>query len=78
MIEAEVVATDDNITSRAERAARAENIHATDCSPVALEVYQLEQETSMFLFFSNRVGCLGSLLISVALTLLVLAVLGVF
>jgi hypothetical protein len=26
----------------------------------------------MFLFFSNRIGCLGSLLISAALTLLVL------
>lgn len=29
----------------------------------------------MFLFFSNRLGCLGSLLLSVALTLVLLAVL---
>jgi hypothetical protein len=32
----------------------------------------------MFFFFSNRLGCLGSLVISVVLTLIVLAVLGVF
>ena len=31
----------------------------------------------MFLFFSNRVGCLGSLLFSVVATLLLLLVLGV-
>lgn len=31
----------------------------------------------MFLFFSNRIGCLGSLLMSVALTLLVLWLMGV-
>ena len=31
----------------------------------------------MFLFFSNRLGCLGSLLVSVALTLLLLLILGV-
>jgi hypothetical protein len=29
----------------------------------------------MFLFFSNRVGCLGSLLISAVLTLLIVALL---
>jgi hypothetical protein len=29
-------------------------------------------------FFSNRIGCLGSLLLSAVLTLVVLAVLGVF
>ena len=28
----------------------------------------------MFLFFSNRMGCLGSLLFSAAVTLLILAV----
>ncbi|WP_157038070.1 MULTISPECIES: hypothetical protein [Chelativorans] len=33
---------------------------------------------SMFFFFSNRIGCLGSLIISVVLTLVVLSVLGVF
>lgn len=31
----------------------------------------------VFLFFSNRLGCLGSLVVSVILTLIVLAVLGV-
>jgi hypothetical protein len=32
----------------------------------------------MFVFFSNRSGCLGSLLISVIGTLLLLLILGVF
>lgn len=32
----------------------------------------------MFLFFSNRLGCFGSLLLSLVLTLLLLLVLGVF
>jgi hypothetical protein len=31
----------------------------------------------MFVFFSNRLGCLGSLLVSVALTVIVLLVLKV-
>jgi hypothetical protein len=31
----------------------------------------------MFLFFSNRIGCAGSLLISLGLTLLVLFLMGV-
>jgi hypothetical protein len=31
----------------------------------------------MFFFFSNRLGCLGSLAISVVLTLIVLALMGV-
>ncbi len=31
----------------------------------------------MFVFFSNRLGCLGSILVSAVLTILVLAVLGV-
>ena len=31
----------------------------------------------MFLFFSNRLGCLGSLLVSAVLTLIVLLILGV-
>lgn len=31
----------------------------------------------MFLFFSNRLGCLGSLLLSVVLTLVLLALLRV-
>jgi hypothetical protein len=30
----------------------------------------------MFLFFSNRLGCLGSILVSVVLTLVLLFVLG--
>lgn len=32
----------------------------------------------MFLFFSNRLGCLGSLVVSGLVTLVVLALLGVF
>jgi hypothetical protein len=32
----------------------------------------------MFLFFSNKLGCLGSILVSVVLTLLVLLLFGVF
>jgi hypothetical protein len=31
----------------------------------------------MFLFFSNRLGCLGSLLVSAVLTLILLVILGV-
>lgn len=31
----------------------------------------------MFMFFSNRLGCLGSILVSLALTLVLLLVLGV-
>ena len=31
----------------------------------------------MFLFFSNKLGCLGSIVVSVVLTLLVLLFLGV-
>lgn len=31
----------------------------------------------MFFFFSNRLGCLGSVAVSLLLTLIVLAVLGV-
>ncbi len=32
----------------------------------------------MLLFFSNRLGCFGSLLVSAAITLVVLLLLGVF
>lgn len=32
----------------------------------------------MFFFFSNRLGCLGSLAVSAVITLVVLALLGVF
>lgn len=31
----------------------------------------------MFLFFSNRLGCLGSILVSLALTLVLLLIFGV-
>lgn len=31
----------------------------------------------MFFFFSNKLGCLGSVLVSAALTLIVLALLGI-
>jgi len=32
----------------------------------------------VFVFFSNRLGCAGSLLVSVVLTLVLLAAMGVF
>lgn len=32
----------------------------------------------MFLFFSNKLGCLGSIVVSIVLTLLVLLLIGVF
>lgn len=32
----------------------------------------------MFLFFSNKLGCLGSIAISIVLTLIVLLLIGVF
>ncbi len=32
----------------------------------------------MFLFFSNKLGCLGSIAVSVVLTLIVLLLFGVF
>lgn len=32
----------------------------------------------MFFFFSNRLGCLGSILVSIVLTLLLLSFFGVF
>lgn len=31
----------------------------------------------MFLFFSNRLGCLGSLLVSAVVTIIILLILGV-
>jgi hypothetical protein len=36
------------------------------------------QEAAVFVFFSNRTGCLGSIVISLVVTLLLLALLGVF
>ena len=36
-----------------------------------------EDAVSVFVFFSNRLGCFGSLLVSVVLTLLLLLILGV-
>jgi hypothetical protein len=38
--------------------------------------HRLEART-LFLFFSNRLGCLGSLLVSAILTLILLLILGV-
>ena len=32
----------------------------------------------MFLFFSNRLGCFGSIMVSLVATLILLAILGVF
>jgi hypothetical protein len=36
-----------------------------------------ENPQAMFLFFSSRLGCLGSLLISAVITLILLVILGV-
>ncbi len=33
--------------------------------------------SAMFLFFSNRLGCLGSLLVSAAVTVVILLLIGV-
>jgi len=32
----------------------------------------------MFVFFSNRLGCFGSIMVSLVVTLILLAILGVF
>lgn len=44
-------------------------------SPPALD--RVRRTLPMFFFFSNRLGCLGSLLVSAVATLLLLLVLGV-
>jgi hypothetical protein len=36
------------------------------------------RENAMFVFFSSRLGCLGSIAVSLVLTLLLLLLLGVF
>ena len=36
---------------------------------------RIYQRASMFLFFSNRLGCLGSLLLSVAVTVVLIVIL---
>lgn len=38
----------------------------------------LTLEDAMFVFFSSRLGCLGSIAVSLVLTLLLLLLLGVF
>ena len=38
---------------------------------------ETENSKAMFLFFSNRLGCLGSLLISALITVVLLLILGV-
>jgi hypothetical protein len=48
--------------------------HAPDRRFTANEV---GYRTFVFLFFSNRLGCLGSLLVSALLTVLLLVILGV-
>ena len=35
------------------------------------------ERSSMFLFFSNRLGCLGSILVSVVLSILLIAIVSV-
>ena len=44
------------------------------CNPTAFAL----MESGMFVFFSSRLGCLGSIAVSVVLTLLLLLLLGVF
>ena len=41
-------------------------------------VPQAHPECAMFVFFSSGLGCLGSILVSVVLTLVLLAVFGAF
>jgi hypothetical protein len=41
-------------------------------------VAQAWRGIGMFFFFSNRIGCLGSILVSLILTGILLAILGVF
>jgi hypothetical protein len=38
---------------------------------------EVGREACMFVFFSNRLGCLGSLLVSVVLTVILLLILNV-
>ena len=46
-------------------------------APLCLKGLSSRKGVEMFLFFSNRFGCLKSVLLSVGLTLLLLLVLGV-
>jgi hypothetical protein len=43
--------------------------------PTSAETFSLQAD--MFLFFSNRLGCLGSIAVSVVLTLVLLLLFGV-
>ena len=60
-------------TVRETAAARLVNGHRTR----AWSVSRAGMRGGVFLFFSNRLGCLGSLIVSAILTLIVLALLGV-
>lgn len=44
----------------------------------AIQAAVLTVEDAMFVFFSSRLGCLGSIAVSLVLTLLLLLLLGVF
>ena len=39
---------------------------------------QPEADRSMFFFFSNGIGCLGSIIVSIILSVIVMGILGVF
>jgi energy-converting hydrogenase Eha subunit E len=43
--------------------------------PASVETFSLQE--NMFLFFSNRLGCLGSIAVSAVLTLVLLLLFGV-
>lgn len=54
-----------------------------DIVPTRLHVEQIlalahKERIVMFLFFSNKLGCLGSIAVSIVITLVVLLLLGVF
>jgi len=38
----------------------------------------ISQETDMFAFYSNRLGCLGSIVVSIVLSLLLILVMAIF
>jgi hypothetical protein len=51
--------------------------HASASVPAGVRGDQAGQPRAMFLFFSNRLGCFGSLLVSAAITLVLLVLLNV-
>ena len=54
---------------------RVSSVPTTDVSGRLRAVHDPEREDTMFAFFSDRLGCLGSILVSVLLTGILLLVL---